>query len=80
MLVIFKIIYYQIFLPLFRYPTRITQNSAALLDNIFVNYVYHDIDSAIIYSDISNHLQIAVHIEFKFAPYKQFGQPPSKRL
>jgi len=68
------------FLPLIRYPTRITQNSATLFDNIFVNYVYHDIDSAIIYSDISDHSPIAVRVEFKFPRREQLCVPPLKRL
>jgi len=42
--------------------------------------LYHDIESAIIYNDISDHLPIAVRIEFKFPPRKQFGLPPLERL
>ena len=48
-----------------QYPTRITQTTATLLGNIFVNNVYHDIDSAIIYNDISDHLPTAVRIYAK---------------
>ena len=50
------------FLPMIRYPTRITETSATLLDNIFINSMYHDIDSAILYTDISDHLVVAVRV------------------
>lgn len=48
------------FLPTIKYPTRITDFSTTLIDNIFVNSIAHAFDSAIIYSDISDHLPIAV--------------------
>jgi hypothetical protein len=51
--------------PAIRHPTRITDQSATLIDNIFMNCIQDDFDSAIIYSDISDHLPIAVHIKNK---------------
>jgi len=50
------------FVPLIRYPTRITETSATLIDNIFVNCINLDIDSSILYSDISDHLPVATRI------------------
>ena len=51
------------FMPMIRYPTRITETSATLIDNIFVNKLYDITDSAIIYSDISDHLPVIVCVE-----------------
>jgi hypothetical protein len=45
-------------------PTRIANNSATLLDNIFVNCGKYDYTSAIVYADISDHLPVAVHLKF----------------
>ena len=44
-------------------PTRITEQSATLIDNIFVNSVRYDYSSAIVYSDVSDHLPIALHLK-----------------
>ena len=41
-------------------PTRIVNNSATLIDNIFSNVVDKDVDSGLLYSDISDHLPIFV--------------------
>ena len=44
-------------------PTRITEQSATLIDNIYVNSVKYNYSSAIVYSDISDHLPIALHLK-----------------
>ena len=44
--------------PLIRNPTRITDNSASLLDNIFTNKLDGVFYSAIIHSDISDHFPV----------------------
>ena len=62
-----------------QYPTSITQTTAILLDNIFVNNVYHDIDSAIIYNDMSDHLPTAVRIETKCVLHKHLTLLSFKR-
>lgn len=49
--------------PAIRYPTRISDTSATLIDNIFTNVGHFEISSAIIYCDISDHLPIALHFE-----------------
>ena len=46
------------FLPLTRKPTRISDNSATLIDNIFFNSLYSDVSSGIIVSDLTDHLPI----------------------
>ena len=51
------------FLPTIHNPTRITDSTATLIDNIFINETQFVCDSAIICNDISDHFPIAVHIE-----------------
>ena len=53
------------FYPLIEHPTRITETSATLIDNIFVNFS-HDILSGTILSDISDHLPIFSCFDFIF--------------
>ena len=44
-------------LPTITHPTRITQTSAMLIDNVFVSSkLHHSFDSGIILSDMSDHL------------------------
>ena len=47
-------------MPTIRYPTRIKDTTATLIDNVFVSSIAHEFDTAIIYSDISDHLPIAL--------------------
>ena len=51
------------FFPIIRNPTRITESSISLLDNIFTNCIRNNFSAAIIYSDISDHFPIAVRFE-----------------
>src|SRR3989442_2493471 len=51
------------FLPTIHNPTRISDNSATLIDNIFINKTKFTFESSIIYNDISDHLPIAIHLE-----------------
>ena len=55
--------------PVIRSPTRITTKSATIIDNIFIN-CNSSYDGAIIYSDISDHLPVAIHIESKLSKNK----------
>ena len=48
--------------PLITKPTRITANSATLIDNIFTNHLTADICNGIIINDISDHLPIFAHV------------------
>ena len=46
-------------LPTITRPSRITHNTAALIDNIFVSSgLYRDFDSALILNDMSDHLPV----------------------
>src|SRR5271165_2481997 len=53
-------------------PTRVTENSATLIDNIFVNGLNCDISSAIIYNDLSDHYPVAVHLKRNMIPKTNF--------
>ena len=44
--------------PAVNKPTRICNSSATLIDNVFTNFDNTDCKSAILYSDISDHLPI----------------------
>ena len=46
------------FFPLISRPTRITSNTASLIDNIFTNYVTNCAVSGLLFTDISDHLSI----------------------
>ena len=49
------------YLPSITRPTRITDHSRTLLDNIFTKSIDHHVNSVIIFNDISDHCPIAVH-------------------
>ena len=51
------------FSPTINLPTRITDTTSTLLDNIFVNISSDNFDSAIICNDISDHLPVAIHVK-----------------
>ncbi|HMK58436.1 MAG TPA: reverse transcriptase family protein [Nitrososphaeraceae archaeon] len=67
------------FLPTIRFPTRITASSATLLDNIFTNNLRYKMDTAIVYSDISDHLPVLMYIDLKLSK-KQINPQYSKRF
>ena len=46
------------FYPTISRPTRITNNSSTLIDNIFTNITQHKIHSGILYLDISDHFPV----------------------
>jgi hypothetical protein len=50
--------------PAIQNPTRISEDSATLLDNIFIRCFKNNVHSTIIYSDISDHLPVAVRVEY----------------
>ena len=50
------------FLPTICHPTRITDFSETLIDNIFVNCLKFNFHSAIVYTDISDRLSVALHL------------------
>ena len=51
------------FYPSVNKPTRITEVSATLLDNIFIRQSALNFMSAIVYSDISDHMPVALHLK-----------------
>ena len=63
------------FLPLILQPTRITTTTATLIDNIFTNSPASVTNSAIIISDISDHLPIITWIENTSKPLNKLGNP-----
>jgi Endonuclease-reverse transcriptase len=54
--------------PCIHSPTRITTGSSTLLDNIFSNNLNQEFKSAIIYSDISDHFPVAIHLPLEISP------------
>jgi len=52
------------FLPSISRPTRITENSCTLLNNIFMNCFEYLNYSSIVYDDISDHLPIVINVNF----------------
>ena len=46
------------FLPSINLPTRITEHSSTLIDNIFINCSNQSVQSGVIYYDVSDHLPI----------------------
>ena len=50
------------YFPTVHYPTRITETSATLLDNIFTNKVNNEINAGIVYSDISDHYPVLISV------------------
>ena len=54
------------YIPTINVPTRITEFSSSLIDNIFVFCKNPNMKAAVIYSDISDHFPILVRIEAKF--------------
>jgi hypothetical protein len=51
------------FIPTILRPTRITETSATLIDNIFTNSLCVGQDSCILINDISDHLPVLLHID-----------------
>ena len=61
------------FYPLISKPTRMTNKTATLIDNIFTNRINEDRISGILFSDISDHLPI-------FTIYKNSNIKTHKKL
>jgi len=59
------------YLPAIKYPTRITEHSKTLLDNVFVNLSIVSFDSVILFNDISDHLPVAIHLTSRLAGKKE---------
>ena len=64
LLIMLTVSFLILFFPCINRPTRITTSSATLIDNIITNACFeHNINPAIIYSDISDHLPVFVHVK-----------------
>lgn len=58
------------FFPTIRNPTRIADTSATLIDNIFINCIKNEFNSAILFNDVSDHLPVAIRIEANITKQK----------
>lgn len=65
------------FLPLVSKPTRVVNNSATLIDNIFSNVIPHP-DSYVVLSDVTDHYPIFSHYKISHS-VKNGGPCPSRR-
>lgn len=61
-------------------PTRISQNTATLIDNIFTNCIHNDFDAGVLCSDISDHLPIFCVNKGNFVDDRSNDQATFKRL
>ena len=66
------------FIPLTRKPTRISDSTSTLIDNIFVNGSFSDITSGIIVSDVTDHFPIYALVS-NFL-YGNFDQSPTSGI
>ena len=53
------------YIPSITKPTRITDSTATLLDNVFINAYGSKFESAVVYSDISDHFPILLKMNVK---------------
>jgi len=65
------------FIPTILRPTRITETSATLIDNIFTNLINEKQDSCILINDISDHLPIILIVDID--PSSPVIPPPSTK-
>src|SRR6218665_3306239 len=56
------------YLPAILRPTRITETTATLIDNVFTNAYSKILDSSILTCDISDHLPVLVWMNFASVP------------
>ena len=63
------------FLPSIIKPTRITEHSATIIDNIFIKSQFDMIKSGLLYENISYHLPIFAFIPFKCESYNTKTTP-----
>jgi Txe/YoeB family toxin of Txe-Axe toxin-antitoxin module len=68
-----ELMYSYSFLPLINRPTRVTNNTATLIDNIWVNEFNENLTNGIFYTDITDHFPIfTINCEFKIKAKVQF--------
>ena len=61
-------------------PTRISQTSATLIDNIFTNCIHNEFDAGVLCSDISHHMLVFCINRGDFVNLKVNNETMSKRL
>ena len=64
------------FIPCINKPTRVTKNSATLIDNIFIKTKITNCKSVIVYNDISDHFPIVAQID---VVVKWYAPPHSRK-
>ena len=68
------------FLPLITKPTRVTNNSATIIDNIFSNITRQTPKAGIILSDISDHFPIFVKLSMNKSVNKETSNTPFRKI
>jgi hypothetical protein len=68
------------FLPTILRPTRITKDTATLIDNVFTNTLSDCIDSAIIIDDISDHLPIYTQTKITSLPRNKASTQEKRQI
>ena len=66
--------------PTILHPTRISERSATLIDNIFVKSLCIGYDSIIIYNDISDHFPVAIHLASNLNSKKALKSRKARRF
>ncbi|XP_030841178.1 uncharacterized protein LOC115923957 [Strongylocentrotus purpuratus] len=66
--------------PLITKPSRIIPNTATLIDNIFTNCLHNDLQSGLIYSDISDHFPVWCVNNKQIIEYASVNTTPNGRL
>ena len=69
----------QSFYPTINKPTRITENSATVIDNILINDL-HNHTAGVLVSDISDHLPVFLIIDDSFEKPQDVGRLGTKRV
>ena len=65
--------------PVINKPSRITSTTETLIDNIFTNYDLAECKSALLYSDISDHLPIILQCRTKEISKSKLCQKSNER-
>lgn len=69
------------FFPCINRPTRITTSTATLIDNIITNACFEQtINPAIVYSDVSDHLPIFIHVKLLCVKQLQPNYPLKRNM
>ena len=66
--------------PLINKPTRITQFTATIIDNVFTNNIAHETVNRIITSDISDHLPVFTMCNNLFEKHTATSKSKFKRV